>query len=54
MRYAELKGARMGGSLVHDLQNDELGSVSSSAREKMKQSFAPGVLERGGCGGVKV
>jgi hypothetical protein len=38
----------MGGSLVHDLQNVELGSVSSSAREKMKRSFAPGVPERGG------
>jgi hypothetical protein len=45
----------MGGSLVHDLQNEELGSVSSSAREKMKGSFAPGVPESGGgCGGVKV
>jgi hypothetical protein len=45
----------MGGSLIHDLQNEELGSVSSSAREKMKGSFAPGVPESGGgCGGVKV
>jgi hypothetical protein len=36
----------MGGSLIHDdLQNDKLGSVSSSTREKIKLSFAPGVHE---------
>jgi hypothetical protein len=37
----------MGGSLVHDdlQKNDELGSVSSSDREKTKHGFA-GVPER--------
>jgi hypothetical protein len=36
----------MGGSLVHDdLQNNELGSVSSSDRENTKHGFA-GVPER--------